>query len=72
MKEYTNATITTNNKFYKKIRYHPNASILIFLLLGICFAAIGGSNISNTFMKVTRCNIKLLLNGHEHNLCNMW
>ncbi|MGN6624756.1 MAG: hypothetical protein ACTHKK_11495 [Candidatus Nitrosocosmicus sp.] len=49
MKKYTNATITTNNKFYKKIRYHPNASILIFLLLGICFAAVGGSNISNTF-----------------------
>lgn len=48
MKEITTEEIKTNNKFYKKIIYHPNASILIFLLLGICFALLLGSPINNT------------------------
>ena len=48
MKEITTAEIKANNKFYKKIKYHPNTSILIFLLLGICFALLLGSPINNT------------------------
>jgi plastocyanin len=41
--------ITENKKFYKKNRHSPNVAVLICLLLGISFALIYISPISNTF-----------------------
>ena len=49
MTENVTTRITTNNKFYKKIKHYPNSILLIFLLIGTSFALIFASPIGNTF-----------------------